>query len=385
MIKILHTITGLEKGGAENHLAILASIQKRNNYKVSIFFSKKSNYWISYLKKKKIKIKKPFLYNDKNLFYLFFKLFLDLVCLIKIINNEKPQIVHAHLPYMEIISCVAIFFSFHKPKLIITRHLDSVFFKGSDGQKKSFLGSLIFKFISNRTSKIIAISKSVKKFLSSDFMEIDKKKIKIVYYGIDKVIKNSRKNKKINFEKKFNTKKNELIIGCIGRLVPQKSIKTLIESAVLLKSKIKFKIIIVGDGYQKKFLKDLTIKNCVADKIVWIDFLDEVEDFLKFIDIFALPSLYEGLGLVFLEAMLCKKPIVASNVSAAKELIKNNYNGFLIKPKNYVQLYEKILALNNKKKRIKLGNNGYKFVKKNFKIKMMFLETKKIYENVLKY
>ena len=343
MIKILHTITGLEKGGAENHLALLASVQKKNNYDVSIFFSKKSNYWVNFLKKKKIKINSPFFYHDKNFIFLIIKLFLDLIFLIKIIKNEKPQIVHAHLPYMEILSCVAIMLSFYKPKLIITRHLDSVFFRGSDGQKKSFIGSLIFKFISNRTSKIIAISKSVKEFLSSDYMKIDKKKIKTIYYGIDKVIKNSKQNKKINFKKKLLIDKNELIIGCIGRLVPQKSIETLIKSAKLLKPKLKFKMIIVGSGYQKELLKNLAIKENVEDKIIWIEFLDEVEDFLKFLDIFALPSLYEGLGLVFLEAMLCKKPIIATDASAIKEIVKDNFNGFLIKPKNYSQLSKKIL------------------------------------------
>ena len=50
MIKILHTITGLEKGGAENHLALLASVQK-NNYDVSIFFQKKAIIGLIFLKK----------------------------------------------------------------------------------------------------------------------------------------------------------------------------------------------------------------------------------------------------------------------------------------------------------------------------------------------
>ena len=52
-------------------------------------------------------------------------------------------------------------------------------------------------------------------------------------------------------------------------------------------------MIIVGIGYQKELLKNLAIKENVEDKIIWIEFLDEVEDFLKFLDIFALPSLYE--------------------------------------------------------------------------------------------
>ena len=76
---------------------------------------------------------------------------------------------HAHLPYMEIVSYLSLFFVNSNTKFLYRNMLIMFFFKGSDGQKKSSIGSLIAKIISIRANKIIAISKAVKNFLSSAF------------------------------------------------------------------------------------------------------------------------------------------------------------------------------------------------------------------------
>ena len=101
-------------------------------------------------------------------------------------------------------------------------------------------------------------------------------------------------------------------------------------------------MIIVGKGPLKKQLQDLAIKLNVHKKIIWIDFLDRIQDFYEFIDIFVLTSRYEGLGFVFLESMLFKKPVIATNSSAMPEIVKNNYNGFLV-PQNNTKILSKMI------------------------------------------
>ena len=103
LIKVLHAITGLEKGGAENHLALLSKIQKKNNYKVKIFYSKPSNYWIKDLNSFGIQTISS---QNKSFFFILS----DLFTLISSIKTFKPHIVHAHLPYMELICYLALFF-----------------------------------------------------------------------------------------------------------------------------------------------------------------------------------------------------------------------------------------------------------------------------------
>ncbi len=164
----------------------------------------------------------------------------------------------------------------------------------------------------------------------------------------------------------------------MARLVPQKSIENILRAISILK-KENIKLIIVGNGPMKSELFMLSKKLNIENKILWINFIDDLDSFYKKIDIFVLTSKYEGLGLVFLEAMLCKKPIIASNTSAMPEIVKHNYNGFLVKPDNPVLLSKSILKLKKKNLRLKFGINGYNFLKKNFTVKKMYKKTQEIY------
>ena len=75
--------------------------------------------------------------------------------------------------------------------------------------------------------------------------------------------------------------------------------------------------------------------------------------------LFVLPSRTEAMGRVLLEAMACKKPIIASNVGGIPEIIKDGYNGLLFESENVDDLAEKIrLVLSNKKYPTMLRNNG---------------------------
>ena len=137
---------------------------------------------------------------------------------------------------------------------------------------------------------------------------------------------------------------------------------------------------IVGRGPLKDKLVGLTKKLKIENQIFWLEFVDDLKSFYKSIDIFVLTSHYEGLGLVFLEAMLSKKPIISSNSSAMPEIIKNNYNGLLVKPNKPKLLSEAIKQLYNSSLRRKFSSNGYLFVKKNFSIKKMYSQTINVYK-----
>ena len=206
-MKILHAITSLDKGGAENHLSILSSEQAKKKNIVKIFISKNSFYWLKYLKKKKIYVIKSKNFNERNLFYKTIKLLLDIYRLKKILEKFKPEILHAHLPYMEIVSFFSINLSSYKPKFIISKHVDNVFFKGSEGQKKNILGFFLARIIASRTLKIIAISKAVKFFLLSSHVGLESNKIKVVYYGIDNL--NLLSNRQKKFISPYKKKKSK--------------------------------------------------------------------------------------------------------------------------------------------------------------------------------
>ena len=382
-MKVLHAITSIDKGGAENHVVSLVEAQKKNSYSVEIFFSKKSVYWKKYLTSISVYVNQPKFTNESFFFIRLIKFCFDLFQLRGIIIKYKPDILHAHLPYMELLCFFSLVLLKKKPKLIISKHVDNIFFKGSEGQAKSLVGSFFAKLIATKTFKFIAISNSVKNFLVSDFVGISKKKIKVIHYGLDKLphsrVSPSDKKNLIQFKK---IKKDTIVVGCIARLVPQKSLTTLFDAIALYNkhSKKNIKLILVGKGFLKKELKEYINKKNMRGDIIWINFLDDVKGFYDSIDIFALSSLYEGFGLVFLEAMLSKKPIIATNVSAISEVVKNNISGILVPVKNHYKMRDAFVKFEKKKIQIKYGLRGYKIVKTEFTVKKMYKNTHEIYK-----
>ena len=92
---IIHAVTSLDKGGAENHVALLASEQKKKKNQVFIFVSKNSSYWLSFLKNNKINVFKPTFFKEENLFYKVYKFISDIIFLTNLIQKKKPDVLHA--------------------------------------------------------------------------------------------------------------------------------------------------------------------------------------------------------------------------------------------------------------------------------------------------
>ena len=148
---------------------------------------------------------------------------------------------------------------------------------------------------------------------------------------------------------------NQVIITSIGNLIPLKghdytlkAIKMLIDQRY---TNIRFKL--VGRGYLedelKAFIKELDIEEYV-DFMGYISY-DEVVKLLQESDIFVLPSWYEALGCVYLEAMACGVPVIGCYGSGIDEVITNRKDGFLIEGKNLKQLHFTLEELMDQKKR----------------------------------
>jgi len=109
----------------------------------------------------------------------------------------------------------------------------------------------------------------------------------------------------------------------------------------------------------------------------------DIPELLKQIDIFVLPSLWEGLPLVLLEAMAAKKPIVATDVNGIMEIIHSEEEGILVPSKNPAALSSAILRLlNNNELRERMAANGYIKVLREFNLDKMIEKTESVY---LKY
>ena len=108
----------------------------------------------------------------------------------------------------------------------------------------------------------------------------------------------------------------------------------------------------------------------------------DVIEKLKRASIYVMPSLREGFGITFLEAMACGTPVIGGNVGGIKELIKDGENGFLVNSGDCKDLMNKIsIILDNDLIREKFINNGFETVR-NFSVKNMVDKTLKVYADI---
>lgn len=379
-MKIIHIISSINRGGAENHLFNLASMQSSMGDNVGIIYFRGDNYWSSFYNKKKIKTYKFKLKNNFNPF----KIIKVLLNLKKFLDKEKPDIVHAHLAWPEVLVSMIKIFSKNNFKFIITKHLDSLILEGSYGQNKVLNGLFIEKIIFNLADQIIFISKNVQKYFINKIKGY-KHKTSVIYYGIDDNYFKSNIRTHKNY-KYLRSNKSEFIILNIARHIPQKKIDKLIDGFhQYLKINYNSKLVLVGNGPDNTKLKEKAKNLNINHKINWINYAENIESIFKISDVFCLTSDYEGLGLVLLESLLLRRPIITINKSAMKEIVVHNYNGISLN-ENFSSndLSKAFKEINfNPKLRSTFQKNGIKLIKKKFNLKKMYLLTHKIYNKIL--
>jgi len=227
--------------------------------------------------------------------------------------------------------------------------------------RNSFLNRFLFRSI---LSGIITNSRDVKnKIFQKNLRIIDERNVHIIYNGIDPQKWLGRDT--IIVKAKSN---QGLILGNAGRLVEQKGQEYLIHIAKHLKDKhVDFILYIAGSGKLEKTLKHHCKINNLEKEIVFLDFIENMEDFLAGLDIYLSTSIHEGSSHVIIEAMAAGKPVIAFDVSSMPELIENNETGYLI-PFADTQLFaEKIIYLNENKVELdNFGANARKQVERKF-------------------
>lgn len=163
------------------------------------------------------------------------------------------------------------------------------------------------------------------------------------------------------------TKQTKTLIN-IARLVEFKDHTTLIKAMYLIHKKYPdYKLKIIGHGPEENKLKKLTKKLYLNDSIEFLGRvpLEETLKHLKNSDIFILSSVEESFGRVLLEAMNYGLPIVSTRIGGPSDIIKDEVNGFLVDPKDYKGISNRVIKLiENKKLYDKISKNNIRDIKK---------------------
>lgn len=220
----------------------------------------------------------------------------------------------------------------------------------------------------NLTDGIITNSKSIKNayknygWFKDDF-------IKVIYNGIE-----IRKNiPDIQAERKFLYIKNKKIIFSAGRLAEQKGFTYLIQTAKIAKeNENNWIFLIAGKGKLKNHLNQEIKNNKLEGYVKLIGFYENIFPLLKITNVFVLPSLFEGMPNVIMEAMSVGKVVIATDVNGTRELMVEGKTGFIIPLKNPEAIYEKlVLLLSNKFLCEKMGYAGKKRIETHFTFENM--------------
>ena len=307
--KVTHLITTIERGGAEKQLLTLASEQIKSGLTVEVIFLKGKSELKKEFEKSGVEVNK----------LLVGKSFLKQISMLFKYLRKNPSPVHAHLPKSELLAAIVV----PNRHFVFTRHNSEPFWPGGP----RIISNLLSKFVCKRASQGIAISNAVRSYLIKRGEIPTGYIIDVVYYGFQK--NGSTNLAGLNSITNFiNGQSSNFKIGTIGRLVPQKDYPTLLSAfSNVLESLPETELHVVGEGYLEKDLIEMSKSLGISEKVHWLGKMEYIKEFLSKIDLFILPSKYEGFGLVLLEAMVAKKPIIAANNSAIPEVVGKTYEG----------------------------------------------------------
>jgi len=255
-----------------------------------------------------------------------------------LIKELSPDVVHAQSIWRGV-ACVLARKLFDIPCV--------VWGQGSDVYLPWRFKKVISKFVLGNADALIALTEHMKQKMI-EILGRERCDIFVIPNGIDyEFFSGYLRKQGLSTLEPVNNKKK--VILYVGRLEPVKGVRYLVEAVRILidKGLRNIKVLIVGDGSEKRYLEELVEKLGLEDYIVFVGRVphDKIPEYMASADLFVLPSLSEGFGIVVLEAMAMGLPIIASRVGGLPWIIKDGDNGFLVEPRNPHEIAEKITFL----------------------------------------
>ncbi|SDS38746.1 Glycosyltransferase involved in cell wall bisynthesis [Polaribacter sp. KT25b] len=304
----------------------------------------------------------------------------DIKCLIgifKIVKKLKPDIIHCHSSKSGILGRIIGFIT--NTKTLYTPNAYS--YLSADAKSKRFLLKSIERFFGLLPVKTLACSTSE---LNRAIVDLSIKKDNVTLWN------NSIENEIITKNSEYLSKLPKDFICSIGRPSYQKHTELLIKAVLKIKETQKnIHLVILGVGFYSPTLnkiKKSILSNNLSENITLVPWLERSEG-LGILDkslIFVSSSRYEGLPYAVLEALSLSKPCVLTNVDGNKDLVKNNYNGFLV-DENADELAQKIdKILSDTVLRKDMEKNARKEFESFYDIKKNIKTLEKIYLSFIK-
>lgn len=196
----------------------------------------------------------------------------------------------------------------------------------------------VVRGVLNWSSHIIAISEEIRRRAREHYH--CQKEIQVIHYGLSPP----------SFESKSRTQlgvpEGAVVLISIGRLIKRKALGDLLLAMSRLEDE-GFRLLIIGEGPEQARLRELAKRLGLSSRVHFLGAIwgEAKYQYLAASDIFVLPSVHEGFGLVFLEAMYCGLPVIASSSGGQTDFLRDGETGFLVPVGDVDALAQRILRL----------------------------------------
>ena len=363
--KVILLAVGLGVGGTETHILELASGIDRSKFDVVVCSLKSGGCLVDELRRRGVRVVSL---NGVGKFDL-----RVLYRLWKFMREERPDIMQSFLFWANL--AARLLGRVSKAVRVVCSYHDEIV---TEGRLVRMIDRLTFGW----SHAVVCCSEAVRRSVSACLGAPASRQI-IIPFGVD-----ARQ-----FAAADQAAREELelgggpIVGTVCRLVePKKGLSVLLQAIALLQrgGGPPCQLLIVGDGPARPSLESLSRRLGVGDCVRFTGPRRDIPRILPLLDLFVLPSRYEGFGIAILEAMAAGKPVVATTAGGIPEFVVAGETGLLVEPGNAAQLAEAIGCLLREGERAKqMGLRGRSRVLEKFQMSTVVRQHEQVYQACL--
>ena len=296
--------------------------------------------------------------------------------LYRLLKEHKPDILHSFLFHANMFGRIVGRLA-GVPVIISSERT-----MGMEGKHRLLLNRLT----ASLADKIVTVSEAVREFAIAK-IGITPDKLVTIYNGVDlsEFSRNPNREGIEEARRELGIAPSHVVVGTVGHLEEEKGCEYLLQAAARVSTQDgNVTFLLVGDGSQRAKLENLAEDLSISSNVIFMGYRNDIPRILSVMDIFVLPSLYEGLPNALLEAMAACRPVVATQVGGIPEVVADGETGILVPRRDPGALAGAICVLLEDRDRAReMGMRGRNQVERLFSVETMVAKTEALYEELI--
>ena len=303
-----------------------------------------------------------------------------LLGLIRAIRRGRYDIVHTHTSKAGLLGRIAAYLC-RVPAIIHSSH--GTVLQGYFSLGVTRLFAFLERVAAPLSDRIICLTRrEIEQYLEAGIG--DRERFTYIFNGIDLSKFEARKGDRAAIRSELGFDDDDILCVTAGRLAPVKGQSDLLTGfAAAREENPSLKLVVIGDGELRDDLEGQATALGIAESTRFLGWRDDVAELLDGMDLFALTSLNEGLGLAIIEAMAKRLPVVATSVGGVPEVVDDGQTGLLVRAEDHDAIAEAITRLaSDVDLRKTMGARGYERAHEHFSIEQTVQNTEALYEQL---